>query len=242
MSLASSISNIFKTSPAPVEGQPAPAPVPQPQPQVPVAPAAVNPAPADPFADLWNTDPNANTGQTPALNFNLDPAKLAEIAGKIDYASMVSPELRARIAAGGEDAVAATMESLNIVNRATYQQNALATTKLIEAAVKNTEATIEQKIKSQFKLLGLEDQVASNPALKNPAFAPLVDAAKQQLVVKYPNATPAELNQMLNRYLNSAATAFAPEMAAKASRPVTPQTVNPVDDFDWSGYLTGDSY
>ena len=232
------LSNIFKTdSEKAAEPQPAPAaPTPVQETQPDPAPA---PAP-DPFDTLWTPDDSANKGQ--GLNFNIDPAQLAEIAGKIDYTQAITPEIRQRLAMGGEDAVAATMEALNVVNRLGYQQNAIATTKLIEAAVKNTEAAMDEKIQRTIKSMGLAENVtASNPALSNPAFAPVVKAAQQQIIAKFPNATQAELNQYLNRYLTDMGAAFNPDLVKKASAPASfSNTVsNSQPEQDWSAWLSG---
>jgi hypothetical protein len=188
-------------------------------PVVPEIPPATPPATADPFETLWTQDPkDATTGQQ--LNFNLDPAALAEIAGKLDYTQAITPELKQRLANGGEDAVQANLEVLNLVSRLGYQQNAVATTKLIEAAVRNTEASMDARIATVIKSMGLgENLSASNPALSNPKFAPIVEAAKKQIIAKNPNATQAELNKLLSTYLDQAGEAFAPGLAARANAP-----------------------
>lgn len=209
------LDSIFKTgSNSPTMQQPAPAPQsPAPAPELPAEPAT-----PDPFESLWQADDKQGTA--PGLNFNLDPEQLAQIAGKIDYSTAITPEIRQRIAQGGEDAMAATLEAMNLVGRQGYQQNAIATTKLIEAAVKDTKATMGEEIKKQIRLMGLSDSVAeSNPALSNPAFAPIVAAAKQQIITKFPNATQAEQLKMLNQYLNKAGEAFNPDLVKKANAP-----------------------
>jgi len=216
-----------------------------PQP-APTAPAPVeNPAPAtpaaqpDPFETLWQNDDKQGSQQ--GINFNLDPAQLAEIAGKIDYSQAVTPEIRQRLAMGGEDAVAATMEALNAVNRMSYQQNAVATTKLIEAAVKSTEASMDEKIQRTIKSMGLAENVtATNPALSNPAFAPIVKAAQQQIIAKFPNASQADLNKMLNQYLEKAGEAFNPGMMKKANAPAgySNTIANTQQEQDWAAWLS----
>lgn len=193
----------------------------------------------DPFETLWQNDEKEQKPQ--GLNFNLDPNQLAEIAGKIDYSQAITPEIRQRLSMGGEDAVAATMEALNLVSRMNYQQNAMATTKLIEAAVKTTEASMESKIQKVIKSMGLEENItSSNPALQSPAFAPIVKAAKEQIIAKYPNASQQELNRMLNQYLAKAGEAFNPELTKKANAPAgysnTIETMQ--QEQDWSAWLS----
>lgn len=234
------LDNIFKTAPA-TPAAPAPQPAPAADPTatntMPNDPATNQaPAPKDEFESLWQTD-NNSTSQ--GLNFNLDPEQLSQIAGKIDYSQAITPEIRQRLALGGEEAVAATLEALNLVSRQNYQQNAIATTKLIEAAVKSTEASMDTRIQKQIRLMGLSDGVtASNPALSNPAFSPIVEAAKQQIVAKFPNATQQELNKMLGQYLSKAGEAFNPDLVKKANTPVGPLGANSADqDVDWLAFL-----
>lgn len=230
------LDKIFPSASQQQQQAPAPAPVQQ--------PAVPEPAPAptvepDPFETLWQNDANADTQG--GINFNLDPAQLAEIAGKIDYSQAVTPEIRQRLAMGGEDAVAATMEALNAVNRMSYQQNAVATTKLIEAAVKSTESSMDAKIAKTIKSMGLAENVAaSNPMLSNPAFKPIVDAAKQQIITKFPNASQQELNKMLNQYLARAGEAFNPELAKRANAPAgySDTIANAQQEQDWAAWLS----
>lgn len=227
------LDSIFKT------GQQAAPAVPAPQPQAPVQEQQPiqEPATPDPFETLWQ--PNEDTSTQQALNFNLDPEKLATIAGKIDYASAITPEIQQRLAMGGDDAVKATLEALNVVGRQTYQQNAMATSKLIEAAVASTKASMADEVKKQIRLMGLSDGITeSNPALSNPAFAPIVSAAKQQIVAKFPNASQQELNKMLNQYLTKAGEAFNPELVKKANAPAgTFGNPNAEPDTDWLAFL-----
>jgi len=229
------LDSIFRTNPA-NNAAPASAANPEPAPAPAPAPAVEEP---DPFETLWQTDPNSSGQQ--GLNFNLDPNQLAEIAGKIDYTQAITPEIRQRLAMGGEDAVAATLEALNATSRLAYQQNAMATTKLIEAAVKSTESSMDERIAKTIKSMGLAENVqASNPMLTNPAFAPIVKAAQQQIIAKFPNASQQELNKYLNQYLAKAGEAFNPDLVKKANAPAgfSNQIANAQPETDWSAWLT----
>lgn len=188
--------------------------------------------------DFWNNPtPVENPNQ---LNFDITPQQLAEIAGKIDYTQIISPEIRQRIAAGGEDAMAATLEAMNLLGRQTYQHNALATTKLIQKAVQASEANLDQRIAKQFKLLGLsEGVIESNPMLENPSFKPVVDLVKNQILIKYPNASKAELNTMLNRRLAQMGEAFNPELSKKANaNSAGLQLQDQSKETNWIDYLS----
>lgn len=227
---------------------PAASPAAQPQqapaqaaPLAPAQPAADPTAnqPQDPFADMWKITDEQRAATAP-LDFNIDSAKLAEIAGNIDYTSSVTPELRQRIAMGGDDAVAATLEAMNVMSRQNYQQNAIATTKLIEAAVAAQTDKLTAKIDQRLKLSGLNEALASNPALSSPKYAPVVDAVKNAIVLKYPNATQAEINKMTTNYLQDLGSDMNPELAKRANAKSTNGTINLNNlqpETDWYEYL-----
>lgn len=195
--------------------------------------------PLDPYAKLWeneSTDLKAPQG----MDFNVTPQQLADIAGKIDFTSVVPQEIHARIAAGGEDAIKASMEMQNIIARAVYTQNAMATTKLVEAATQKANEGLETIIDRRLKLMGVAENTATlNPALSNPAVAPLVNVIQQRFVQKFPNATSAEINTKVNEYFSQVGAAFNPELVTKANaKGSTAQDMrNLQQETDWSQLL-----
>jgi hypothetical protein len=226
------------------EGTPSTAPVPtmlQSQ-NAPVAPQVQAPAveapaaPVDPFATLWENTPDTNT---PAgLNFNIQPEQLSEIASKMDFASLIPNDIQQRIIAGGEDALKATLEAQNITSRAVFQQSAMATTKLVEAASKNAEDRITASLESKFKLMGLKDHLqTTNPALQDPSLRPIVDNVQQQIVKKFPQASSREIQEMTDRYFNDIAGKLAPGMKQASNVPVQQVGAHTAKETDWAAYL-----
>jgi hypothetical protein len=211
------LSDIFKSD-AQKAASPQPAPVAAP------TPVAATPVPTqaptqdiDPLDNLWKNDPNAPKPQ-PGMDFSINPQQLADIAGKIDYRQAITPEIRARIAAGGEDGLAATMEAINVANQMNFQQTAIASTRLIEAAITATESTLDSKIDARLKLGGLNESLnTENPALSNPRYAPLVNMAKQEILAKFPNASQAEIAKYTTRYLQEFAASANPDLVKKAN-------------------------
>lgn len=206
----------------------------------PVASTAPTPeAPLEQFKGLWETD--ATQQQAPAgLNFNIDINAVNDIASKLDFSSVIPQALQDRIAAGGADAMAASLEMQNLVARAVYTQNAVATTKLVEAAYTNAQKGLEAAIEQKFKLMGLAENTATtNPALTNPAVKPLVDMIQQQVITKYPNATSAEINAKVKDYFDQVGAAFNPDLAKKASAAANMQPGLQVQqpETDWANYL-----
>ena len=66
----------------------------------------------------------------------------------------------------------------------------------------------------------------TNPIFSNPAIQPVIEATQQQLLSKFPNATPAEITAMTNNYILAMGEAFAP-------KPVTPVS----KDTDWENFI-----
>lgn len=246
------IDSIFgKTSPA--EGNPATAQLPaadpinlpgvsnqQQQQQTAPVPAAAPIQPLDEFRGLWDTDPNALLPVAP-LNFNITPQQMQEISAKLDFSGVVSNDIQQRIAAGGQDAIAAMQEANNNLARAIYEQSALTTTKLVQTAVEHSTKNLEDLIATKFKTMGLAESTATlNPALNHPAVQPLVKDAQQRIIQKYPNATQAEIASMTNKYFEQVGAAFNPKMATKANAP-TPaglQSYQPQQETDWLAFLS----
>jgi len=204
-------------------------------PSNPNIPANGNPAPEpvalDQFKDIWNPV------QSPAADgnknlFNVDPKQLMEAASKVDFSKSLNPQLIQAVVAGGEDALKALPQLMNAMSQTVYAQNAMTTTKIVEQAVKQSREDFMKELPQHIKLQSVNDSLRnSNPALNHPAAAPILGALQQQLTVKYPNATPTELQQMASQYLD----AFAGAM----QKPQQPnQTQANSGEQDWSAYLS----
>ena len=185
-------------------------------------------APLDKFNDLWKTDPNAKpTGNDPL--FNVDPQKLMEAAGKVDFAKVIKPEQLQAITAGGEGAAAAFIQAINAVSQATFAQSALASTKIVEQAVAKTRENFSAELPGMLKKLNLNDSLRdSNPAFSHPAAQPILDALQAQLTQKYPSATVQELQGMAKEFLSSFTDAAIP-------KPVATTVSN--GETDWSKFF-----
>lgn len=188
----------------------------------------------DGFKNLWENDPNKSADPS-AFAFNLTPEHLSTITSQMDFSSLATDELKARIAAGGEDAVKATMELQNATARQLYTHSAMTSAKLIETAIEQTKAGMNSVIDQKIKALGLAESVATlNPALTNPAVAPLVQLVQQKIQEKYPSATQAELASKTNEYFNKVGAAFNPEMATRANAPTNKFGISNQSETDWA--------
>jgi hypothetical protein len=185
------------------------------------------------FSDIWQTNPNAADPTIAGMFANVDPAKLQESARKVNFTSAVTPENLTAIAGGGEAAVKAFQESMNLVAQNVYAQSALATTKIVEQALGRAQETYDARIPGMLKRLSSTESLqAENEMLKHPAVQPLVGALQHQLLQKNPNASTAELNQQIIDYFAQVGLSFAP----KAAAPSGPHGQRRVEE-DWSSFL-----
>jgi len=185
----------------------------------------------DSFVDLWKNapvDPNAPVDDGTVFG-KVDGNELLKAASSMDFTKVITPELQARIAAGGEDGVKANMEAMALVSRQTYAQASFATTKLIEQAIAKNNAKLESKLPSALRNHNTESLIKENTVLSHPAAAPMVAGLVSQFQTKYPDASPAEIKQHAEAYF----TQFAESML-KSREAAT----NPTDaDTDWGKWM-----
>ena len=182
------------------------------------------------FSKLFDTKPNDGTGSQ-SLFANIDPAKVQEAAGKVNFAQVVGSETLAKIQAGGPEAAQAFVEAMNKVSQTVYAQSAVATTQLIDRALAEhatrTEAKLPELIKRQSASESLK---GDNAIFSNPAVAPVVGMIQNQIASMYPNATAAEQKQMVVKYFKDLTGAVSPPPAPKK------ESKKGDDGFDWEAF------
>jgi len=200
-----------------------------PAPAAQVTPTAT-PSPLDSFKDVWQT-PNTPPAD-PTIFGDLDPKKLMESARQVDFSKVITPEQLTAIGQGGESAVKAFGAALNSVAQTVYGQSAMATTQIVEQALKKSNQSYETKMQEMVKKFSVNEGLqASNPLLTNPAVAPLVGALTEQLTRKNPNASSADIQAQVNDYFKHLGTAFAPQA------PQQPGTKTKAEE-DWDKFFS----
>lgn len=199
----------------------------------PTIPAGAGGAPDTPLADfatLWESDPKQ---QAPAnVLGNVDPAKLMKAAQGTDFAKAIPKELMAKIQAGGQEGVEASMQAMNMMSQTVYANSALATTKIVEQALQRQQAAFEAKLPSIIKQHTVSDTLRSeNPMFSNPAVQPLISALEAQLAIKHPGATSSELTSMAKQYIEGVGIAFSP------AKTPTAQEAAQSGEQDWSKFF-----
>lgn len=185
-------------------------------------------SPLDKFSGLWETD-STKTPEQPM--FSADPNKIMEAARQQDFSKLIKPEQLQAITQGGEGATKAFVDAMNSVAQATYAQSAMATTRLIEAALSKQESKFNSSLPDMIKRHRVgEDLVNENPALNHAATQPIISALQQQLVQKYPNATSSEIKSLVNEYMTNFASIFAKEKPTADNKAKS-------EEADWGSFL-----
>jgi len=184
---------------------------------VPAASAApVDSSPLEQFKDLWDTAPVDPNKKAEPTSFTLDPKEVAEIVNKHDFSKAASPEALAAVAAGGEPAVAAMLEIINNLGRQVLTQSTLVGNQLSGQITDRALAAYGTKLPDMIRNQNTANHVKGvNPIMNNPAIQPVIDAARQQLLQKFPNASDAEVGTMLTQYVEAMGAQFAPKTAAQ---------------------------
>ncbi len=238
MSLTSVISNIFggnANTAAPAQ-QPTPATTPG---NIPEGTTASDPqlsktapngtvpeqpktsAPLDEFTDIWKnepTDPNAPVVDKSIFG-KVNTEELMKAASNIDFTKVITPEMMQAIQAGGEAGTAALIQAVNKTQQLGYAQSTHATTILIEQAMAKAREQFIAELPTHIRDKNASDLIKETPAYAHPAAQPLIEAMVSRLQVKYPNATPRELTDMANKYVQGFATSVLPKKEAAKVAP-----------------------
>lgn len=239
------LSSIFNPSTGtPVNGggavpAPAPAPAPAVPPPEPAPAAPANPtSPLDEFKKLWENPTTADGKPAPlpvdplaSPLFTVDPAKITESAGKMDFLAGVSPENITKALSGDATAFA------DVINQAVRQavigvtvSNSTLVNNAIGANNQRVTAALPDHIKKQ-QLLGTPDE---NPIFNHPAAQPLVQSLKQIALTKNPNASVAEINQTISNFL----TSFGKAVVETSPEGLKQQQQRKAGEGqDWNAYL-----
>lgn len=187
-------------------------------------------SPLAPFKDLWEDMPSDPNNPDPSpTSFTLNPADVEKAVAKADFSSAITPEHLTAIGEGGEAAKVAFSEALNAVAKQVLTQATLVSNKLAENMVEKALAIQAEKIpglvRDNVTTSHLND---SNPIFSNPAVKPVIEATKDRLLIKFPDATPAEITKMTNDFILAIGETFAPKAATKSNDP---------DSYDWNTFL-----
>lgn len=237
MSIASNIMGLFNGSKA-AEAPVAPTQQSQQAPQAPVTQTdsqvtQETQAPAEPtldmFKDLWQAPADDKLPQKfdPANIFTIDHENVNKQVQAMNFTTGITQAQIDRVSAGGEDAIKATLEMINLASQNAFRNSVLAAAELTKGALVTADKLLDTRIQNQAKQYQASSALReANPVLSHPAAEPMIKALEAQLNLKFPNATPAEITKLAQDYL----TSFAGEIKGKPASPVEEGEV------DWSKF------
>jgi hypothetical protein len=243
------IFDIFKSAPAPTTPAPTPEPSAGTQNTNPTVPndntvksdgsvAAIPKAsegdksPLANFADLWKTDPNAKKATPASPAFDIDPAKIAEAAKKIDFTAGISQDAKDKAAKG---------DISQLVAEATQASFAVAmqtTAGMVNQALSQQAETFQKQVLPEaLRKHSLSGAVREhNPIFDNPAIKPFQGALESAISAKNPGFTPEQVAEKAGEFL----TAMSEEILKGAGKSVV-QTPNPSaaspKEQDWGAFF-----
>ena len=192
-------------------------------------------SPLDKFSKLWEANPADKAGETPPSIGSIDPQKIMEMAGQMDFTKMIPADAMAKISAGGEQASAALSEVVKSVGASSFAQSIMVAAKLTEKALQQQNEAFQKQLPTLVKQAQLRDGlITENPVFNHPATKPLVDALQVQFAQKYPDATAAELKSLAQEFVVS----FAGDLT-KGGKDTTQETKGSEGkkETDWSTFL-----
>lgn len=149
-------------------------------------------SPLDKYENMWKVDPNAPAPVNTNVSLTADPAKLAEAAKGINFASSFNQDDLAKASRGDAGALQSIIQS---AAQAGIAHSAGLTASIVERALaeqakKFQDYVIPQAIRTQESRQAVNEAV---PLSNHPAFAPMVDMMRNQLATRYPTASQEEL-------------------------------------------------
>lgn len=164
-------------------------------------------SPLDKFSSLWQTTATGGEQATDKSYVSMDPAKLAEATGKLNFTAGLQPEQLQAVFSGGDQAVQAFQTALNSTAQQSFQTAMIGASRLIEQALKSQRQDVLGEIPGLFKNQMLTSQVfEENPALSHPSVRPLIEVLQTQFAAKFPEASNSELRKMAADYLTQTAS------------------------------------
>lgn len=198
-------------------------------------------SPLDAYAKLWEADKEKD-GVAPNLvqKFNIDPKKLMEQAGAIDFTSSIDPKDMEAATKGDKEAFERV---LNKSTRLGFAHATNMTANIVEKAINTQAAKFKDEVMPYFLKQNQisQDLTSRNELFSNPAIAPMLEMAKSQMAIKYPKE-PAEV---IAKHAEDYIMAMSGEILKASGKTITEK---PTDaevkklgqaDTDWGKFFEG---
>lgn len=173
------------------------------------------------------TVPNTNPLADPIMS--VDPQKLREAAGKMDFTRGLEPELLQK-AMSGQDPQA-FMQVLNSVAQNGFSTALAATATMQNQALSTYHTRLDGTLASRVRDVQISQAAPKNPALAHPSAQPVLSAIRQSVAAANPHLSPEKVAETAENYF----VAMAADMQA-ANEKSQPQTKS-AGETDWMALL-----
>lgn len=162
--------------------------------------------PLEAFKGLWH-NPNPDDANSKAPTFALDPEGVKTLVSSLSFSDSLTPELVQKLQSG--DATA-TKQVLDDLGRATYskifEHLPVLTGSFIEARLNHERQGLGKGVKQELTRNSLSKLAANNPILQEQ-----LETLGQQLLSKFPDATPEWIAEQSQGYFLAIAKALQPD-------------------------------
>lgn len=196
------------------------------------------PSPEEAFKDLWTIDPKTTPQATPLgeFTYNIDPAKVQKNVSGLDFTKTITPELIAKIKAGGDDSVSAVLTAMNTVGQQVMANSMIASAKITETGLRTNGQRVEEALPRMIHQQTVSNALREdNPLFTDPSTAPVFAAIEQQFALKFPQATPQEIRAQSKEYMTNFIAKGAEFTGLTVSRaPANASSQGKSAQTDWS--------
>lgn len=197
-------------------------------------------SPLDVFDNLFDTEPKKDGDPEPEKDFfSYNPENLAKSVQKLSFVDAAQmEELGAKALQGDTQALT---QLLNNMGQQIYAQAAELSVGVANHASRASYDRAIADVPTSVRSISASDTLSGlNPQYKHKALRPLVDHARAQVELKFPNASPQEIAEMTNSYMKAAFSATEVSDTDPTRRPTQnsqqpPQPQNFSDFFSNSG-------
>lgn len=202
-------------------------------------------SPLESFKDLFNNNPKKpengepNGAAASAVDSRFMPVNKEDLAKVVSGIDFIQPTAEVqgmlqKIQAGD---VSVLPQLINHANRQQYLQQTLLMTDLLEKLGSTVTERIQETLPNKFREYSARTAATdSNPIYKNPAAAPVVGAIRQQILQKFPDATPSEVVNLTEKYL----AGFADLVKGNNQSGTNSQNARNTSDMDWGKWFTSE--
>lgn len=203
------------------------------------------PAPKSPleqFKSLFNTEQKVDKDGKPIVEANdtrylpINKEDVAKAVAQLDFTSgdATINEMMEKFA-GGDASV--LPQIINQALKQSYMQQTLLTSELMEKLGNQVSERIQKEIPQRFKDMSSRSSLESDPLFKDPAAQPVVNAIRQQILQKHPEASAQDVQELTKTYLRGFAQ-LVNGNNSNANHGTENPFGNPREDVDWGAWFS----